>query len=398
MPPLFRSSGQPLPLARYICARCSLRLNAARQASRPFSSTRPSHSVPAKPPASGYASLQSRSLISITGNDSPKFLHGLVTSSVTTPTPSTPGFYTAFLTAQGKVLHDVFVYPIPSTTDTGEGFILELDSTNAADLLKHLKRHKLRSKVALRALDEGEWTPYALWRPDDRWTPHGLGGGETPPSLTGVLQLVDARAPGLGRRVLVASGADTACLFDGLESATPDQYRIRRYVRGVPEGQTEIPRDGSFPMNVNLDTMGAVDFRKGCYVGQELTIRTHHTGVVRRRILPVALYDTSTSPPEALKYDAAWNGALPGAEAEIKVDGKRGKPGKWIAGVGNVGLAMVRLEMMTDLTVTNEATAFDAQDKFVVGSEEGTQLGVKAFVPDWLRGKVRAPKVQKRVE
>jgi hypothetical protein len=79
----------------------------------------------------------------------------------------------------------------------------------------------------------------------------------------------------------------------------------------------------------------------------------------------------------------------------------RGKPGKWIAGIGNVGIAMCRLENMTDLVVTGEPSPFSPQHRFVIktaveGNEQ--EVGVKAFVPDWVRGKIRGPKIQKRVE
>jgi len=168
-------------------------------------------------------------------------------------------------------------------------------------------------------------------------------------------------------------------------------------MRGVPEGQAEIPRDDVLPMNANFDIMGGIDFKKGCYVGQELTIRTHHTGVVRRRVLPVSLYSLSSAPPEKIAYDAEAGVVSPAAGTEIKIQGKRGKPGKWISGVGNVGLAMCRLELMTDLQVTGEPSTFSAEDRFVVGGEE-EGLGVKAFVPDWMRSKIRAPKLQRRVE
>lgn len=382
-----------LPRSLYVCSRCT------SYQTRSFSASRLYRNSPASPPAAGYAPLSSRTLISVTGSDAPKFLHGLVTSSVTAPTPSTPGFYTAFLTAPGKVLYDAFVYPFTSISDRSEaGFIVEVDAGQRANLLKHLKRHKLRSKVTVRTLEDGEMKPYALWRPDSRWTPHGLGGGETPPSLTGMLQLVDGRASGLGRRVLVADGAETTSLFTDLEKSTLEQYAVRRYVRGVPEGAAEIAPDATLPFNANLDAMAAIDFRKGCYLGQELTIRTHHTGVVRRRILPVMIYDAAANPPDKLTYSSVSKVAAPQPETEFAVEGKRGKPGKWIAGVGNIGLAMCRLEMMTDITVTNEASAFDDNDRFTVEGTDGKRLGVRAFVPDWLRGKIRPQKVQKRIE
>jgi hypothetical protein len=60
---------------------------------------------------------------------------------------------------------------------------------------------------------------------------------------------------------------------------------------------------------------------------------------------------------------------------------------------------MCRLELMTDLQVTGEPSTFSAEDRFVVAAGEGEEsLGVKAFVPDWMRSKIRAPKLQRRVE
>lgn len=85
-----------------------------------------------------------------------------------------------------------------------------------------------------------------------------------------------------------------------------EQYLVHRIKHGVPEGVEEIIPMQAFPMESNLDFMGAsescclplyfslngsqVDFRKGCYVGQELTVRTYHTGLVRKRTIPIQLY------------------------------------------------------------------------------------------------------------
>lgn len=89
--------------------------------------------------------------------------------------------------------------------------------------------------------------------------------------------------------------------------ATTDDYVRHRILHGVPEGSLDITPNHGFPMDSNLDIMGAcqsplsltrhtqlthfaiVDFRKGCYVGQELTVRTYHTGIVRKRAFPVVL-------------------------------------------------------------------------------------------------------------
>lgn len=360
--------------------------------------------LPPAPPPSGAAKLSTRRLLSLHGPDAPKFLQGILTNNVV-PTSHSP-FFAAFLTAQGKVLHDVFVYPTLGSTfhtqndkSEDQGYLVEVDAEQVATLLKHLKRHKLRSKFALRVLEEGELDVWAAWREDQKWTPHPSPSGINT-DAEGNITAVDTRATGMGQRILLPSTKplNTHATMQGLNDAGIDAYTIRRYIRGVPEGQSEIPRDDVLPMNSNIDIMGGIDFKKGCYVGQELTIRTHHTGVVRRRILPVCLYPSSSAPPEKIAYDENAMVGKPERGTEIKIEGKRGKPGKWINGVGNVGLAMCRLELMSDLQVTGEPSTFSAEDRFVVKGEGEEQVGVKAFVPDWMRSKIRAPKLQRRVE
>lgn len=384
-----------------LASTCKQCIKGAR--SRPYA-TQP-NSPPPPPPTSGAAKLTTRRLISLHGPEAPKFLQGIITNNLRADSRS--GFYSAFLTAPGKVLNDVFVYPTfgskwhaeANKGSEDQGYLVEVDADDAAFLFKHIKRHKLRAKLALRLLDEGELDVWNAWRDDDRWTAHSHGVSED-----GTISLTDCRAPGLGQRILVPSSSsgsgvvgNTAAL-DGLEEAPLSAYTIRRYLRGVAEGQNEIPREETLPMNANIDLMKGIDFKKGCYIGQELTIRTHHTGVVRRRILPVSLYDPATGAPEKLEYDSSVVFPTPERDTEIRKDDKRKRAtGKLIASVGNIGLGMCRLEQMTDLVVSGEPSPFTPEGKFTVQAME-QNLGVKAFVPDWIRGQIRGPRVQKRVE
>lgn len=75
---------------------------------------------------------------------------------------------------------------------------------------------------------------------------------------------------------------------ESLDHNVVDGYTLHRLLLGVPEGVLDIPPAQAFPMDSNLDMMGGLDFRKGCYIGQELTVRTYHTGVVRKRVYPVS--------------------------------------------------------------------------------------------------------------
>ncbi|KAK3109707.1 ccr4 associated factor [Teratosphaeriaceae sp. CCFEE 6253] len=410
-------SARPPRRTSYICPRC-LRTQQVHRRTFSASPRTQTSAPPPAPPTSGAAHLTTRRLISLHGPEPPKFLQGLITANVPSPSPRQAGFYAAFLTAPGKVLHDVFVYPTLGSNwhgaaygegekgDEQPGYLVEVDGREVGMLMKHLRKHKLRSKFQVRVLEAEELGVWSLWRGEERWTAHSSSPIGTT-AEEGRLGLTDSRAPGLGQRLLLPPSSQGGSGLPPkleVEEAPLSAYTIRRYLRGVPEGQHEIPREESLPMNSNIDIMGGIDFKKGCYLGQELTIRTHHTGVVRRRVLPLLLYPHSQEdPPGKLEYNVSTTlppGALEGGgQMEIRRDDARKRAtGKLIARVGNVGLGMCRLEQMSDLAVSGEGSSFSPEDRFTVEGKDGQGVGVKAFVPDWIRGRVRGARVQRRVE
>lgn len=355
-----------------------------------------SSALPPRPPLAGLAELSSRRLLTVSGPDAAKFLQGIVTANVA-PTKGPPretGFYAGFLNATGRVLHDVFIYPLRPGANSlveGEGFLIEADAEQIKRLEKIIKRFKLRANVVVRSLQTGEANVWHAW--DD-----GPSTQLLPTSNESRLIMKDPRAPGLGYRVI--HFGDDAPKMD-VDQTTEQSYTIRRYLHGIPEGQDEILREHSLPLESNMEYMGGIDFHKGCYVGQELTIRTKHRGVVRKRILPCVIYPKDKSTPQSLSYDDVNEGEIPEAvtadmiptETSIGRSGKRGRSaGKWLKGVGNIGLGLCRLEIMTDVVLPGEqaAATYKDGDEFTLewGDEEGsvTQgVKVKAFVPDWLR-------------
>lgn len=356
------------------------------------------------PPAAGYTSLPSRRLISLTGPDATHYLQGVITASIisSAKVPRNDGFFAAFLNAQGRILNDVFVYPYKN--GDAEGWLIEVDSNEAEKLSKHIKRYKLRAKFDVRLLGVGEKTVWNVWDDlakeggENKWTRHPLAATSETASINlkyaqEAISLEDTRAPGMGTRLILPAGQKPQ---EEKEETSEDAYRIRRYLKGVPEGQNEIIRESALPQESNLDFMGGLDYRKGCYVGQELTIRTHHTGVVRKRILPIMVYGENDATPEALEYlpdkDLGVQGGASSVPQLTNIDRfeKRGRSaGKWLAGAGNIGLGLCRLELMTDVSVPVEqgsGGAYNPADEFKVqwvGEDGEKLLKVKAFVPSW---------------
>jgi transferase CAF17, mitochondrial len=346
---------------------------------------------PPPPPHSGFALLSSRRLISLRGPDAAHYLQGVITANIS-PSRRTSGFYAAFLNAQGRVLYDVFIYP--DSTISGDGWLIEVDAAEADNLYKHVKRYKLRAKFDVRLVEAGEMSVWSIWQGKDGkgqsnggsvWTAHKMGDGSASGSKE--ISCADSRAPGMGRR-LILPGDRKPDVADDMEETTADAYRIRRYLKGVAEGQREILREAALPQESNIDFMGGIDYRKGCYVGQELTIRTHHTGVIRKRILPLMIYREDEEMPKTLEYQSDKELESPQAETGISRFNKKGRSaGKWLAGIGNIGLGLCRVEIMTHTVVQGEAGSYKEGDEFKLewNDDQGSSkmVKVKAFVPSW---------------
>ena len=355
-----------------------------------------SHSSTPVPPTVGFARLTSRRLIALAGKDAPHFLQGLTTRNITPVTSrydqdQSSGFYSAFLNAAGRVLHDVFIYPGAHyhylSKGDDPGFLIDVDVNEAERLKKHLKKYQLKAKVQVEILD-GQADVWSLWHGERELSrflnEHTESGGYS------FAYARDERVEGTGMRVVLPP--DKRPEMDAEESSL-ESYHVRRILSGVAEGQGEILRESALPLESNMDYMGGIDFRKGCYVGQELTIRTHHTGVVRKRILPVQLY-TQDEPPKDIGYDGSKPVALPPSGTDIKrLDGEGRSTGKWLGGVGNIGLALCRLEKMTDITLTGESNQWRPEHEFTLSWTEeedraGDKVKVKAFVPHWHRNRI----------
>ncbi|KAF8076317.1 Aminomethyltransferase folate-binding domain-containing protein [Lyophyllum atratum] len=342
------------------------------------------------------APVPNRAVLSLSGSHLSEFLNGITSSLVHEPIKGP--LYTALLHAQGKVLYDIFLYT--SSDAAGKrSYLLDYDPrpSEAPPLMTLLKRYVLRSKVKIREVSE-QYDVWAAWgnstpEPQRQWTWARSGvvepkwnAHEWPWGLKDE-SILDRRAVGMGRRFLVRKGTLPQETSDH-ELASSDDYTLHRILHGVPEGQVDMPAMQCFPMESNLDIMGGLDFRKGCYVGQELTVRTYHTGVIRKRILPVVIHKPHQWAPEVVKPtpDApSFPASMTIMPTVIRKDDNRIIPrprgvGKLLSTHQGVALALLRLEQVEAAERGDLRFEFMSEDS---ARESVGTWSLSHWWPDW---------------
>lgn len=263
--------------------------------------------------------VANRAGLLIRGADCHKFLQGIATQNVLlTSLPRIQ--YTAFLNAQGRVLFDAFLHH-----QDPESVLIECDRRLMDPITVHIEKYKLRAKFSLSHVPELNCFHFNA-KPSDAIL-----------QSTGVLSAgEDPRNQSLGWRVIADAQASLGGQFK-----SNDEFRQWRYENGIAEGLDDYPVGALLPQQSNLDLLNALDYKKGCYVGQELVIRTHHKGVIRKRTLPIRLVSDTTSDVKQLQFEPGVTELRPvGSDA-----GGRNVNGKLISLCGNVGLALIRLDM-----------------------------------------------------
>lgn len=265
--------------------------------------------------------LPRRGFLSISGVDRREYLQGLISNDINLCQTEKP-IYAAFLTPQGKFLHDMFIVCF------AESFLIECEAERTEDLLKRLRLHKLRAKIDIENVSS-QYSVWALW-------------GEEVPLLPG--SFADPRLSALGLRLITgkSTALNTSSLdIDECAFSEYDQHRLKL---GIPDGSRDMIIDKSTLLENNMDRLNAVSWSKGCYIGQELTARMHYRALVKKRLYPVTL-----------------QGIAPSLGADITLNGD--VIGEMRSSLNTAGLALL-----------NVKSAQEAMDKNLEMLCNGTQL------------------------
>jgi folate-binding protein YgfZ len=217
-----------------------------------------------------YAPLSRRALISIAGADWRSFLQGLISQDVETLSPGEARF-AALLTPQGRLMWDMFVI------GREDGCWLDVAAQPRASIVQRLSMYRLRAKVEI-AEDATPVSALFSAHPGASLEPGGAW-------------VSDPRLADLGLR---GYGAEPPA---GAIVADEDAYDAHRLALGVP-GPEDWGFERTYPIEADFDLLGGIDFKKGCFVGQETTSRMKRRGQVKSRMLPIA-FDGAPPPPGA---------------------------------------------------------------------------------------------------
>ena len=312
--------------------------------------------------------LDNRALIQVHGQDSPKFLQGLITNDIEF-LQNTNAIYSMLLNARGRIVYDMIIYNHKSS------YLIEISGNAVADFIRLLRRYKLRTQVNIEDVTQ----TYRIWSiissQNEFLSPtNDLRDSLNFKSRQGlIIGQSDPRHASLGIRLITERQTQLTDLTDLCQISNDLLvYKQWLYRHGIAEGIEDIPPGECIPLEYNIVFLNGVSFNKGCYIGQELVARTHHTGVIRKRLMPVQIdnYEELSKSFENKNQDFTI----------INEETKR-RSGKLRTSIKQDGVALIRLnEWKNPLRIQN------------------ADVRIKPSIPNWWPPLDEATKLEMKID
>ncbi len=224
--------------------------------------------------------LEDRGLISITGEDAKNFLQNIITNNIEKVNSSTT-IFSALLTPQGKYLYEFFLIK------SNNGYLLDCDNKFTKEIINYFSKYKLRSKIEFRDFSSKHvigiisLEKFEEIKKNENETSSTIKYRDDP-------LFIDPRNKRLGARVISPLEKLHLTIKKlNLKIVEPHIYFSKAHSLGVPIKGIENLKEQLFGLEANLEELQAIDFKKGCYIGQENTSRMKLKNKLRRRLVAV---------------------------------------------------------------------------------------------------------------
>ena len=224
--------------------------------------------------------LENRGLISVTGDDAKEFLQNIITNDIE-KVDQNNSIYSALLSPQGKYLHEFFIIHVD------KGYLIDCDNKSKEDLIGNLSKYKLRSKVDLKDLSSDYVIGVINLEKFNEIQSESKESSDTIIYRESPL-FIDPRKKELGARILSSLEKLHLTIKKlSLKIVDSKEYFNHAHDLGIPEKGLVNLKEQLFGLEANFEELNAIDFKKGCYVGQENTARMKLKNKLRRRLLPL---------------------------------------------------------------------------------------------------------------
>ena len=239
--------------------------------------------------------LKDRGLISITGEDAKDYLQNIITNDINKVSESNSVF-AALLSPQGKYLFDFFVIK------NDEGYLLDCDGNSVVELINNLSKYRIRSKVEIKDLSSN-YVVGIIHYENFKMIQKELNKKESTLHFRDSPIFVDPRDSDLGARII--SPLEKLYLTIkklNLKIVENNSYIKKAFLKGIPiEGLNSL-QNQVFGLEINYEKLNAIDFKKGCYVGQENTARMKLKNKIRRKLMSIKT-EKSVKIGDEIKYN-----------------------------------------------------------------------------------------------
>ena len=224
--------------------------------------------------------LEDRGLILITGEDVKNFLQNIITNDIEKVNLST-SIFSALFTPQGKYLFEFFLI------QSKNGYLLDCDNKFTNEIINYLLKYKLRSKIEISDVSKD----YVIGLINsEKFLDIQKKENKTGDTIEfrGSPLFLDPRNKNLGARIVSSLEKLHLTIKKlNLKIIKPDTYFAKAHSLGIPIKGIENLKDQLFGLEANFEELNAIDFKKGCYIGQENTARMKLKEKLRRRLLPI---------------------------------------------------------------------------------------------------------------